>query len=270
MKCPIIALVLMQLFTGSLSARCLEDYFVPISLQHSSSCLEKIDCIYVINLNYLLDKWEESRQSFESFGLYSNRVEAINGWELSVEEKQELCGNYPLRMRGGHMGCLLSHLSVLRDAKERGFKTIWVCEDDLAFVENPKQVSSLLAKLEAIDQEWDIFYTDPETKDAKGGCLPSLGSDFRPDEMHLPLSYYLQKIVVAKDILRIYQRFGAYSMCISQRGIDKILKYFLSRSLWTAYDVDLHYVPGLREYCSAKDIVTINFLKPSDTYNPPD
>lgn len=37
----------------------------------------------------------------------------------------------------GAIGIVLSHLSILKDAYDRGFETIWVMEDDIDIIKNP-------------------------------------------------------------------------------------------------------------------------------------
>lgn len=232
-------------------------FLVDIPLKHLESGLEKVDCIYVINLRKRPEKWQRMRTLLKELGLKPNRVEAIDGWKLSPKEMQTLAGPYPVRLRGGQAGCILSHLSTLRDAAKRNFNIIWVMEDDLEILENIKQVPSLLSSLEQLDPDWDILYTDTDTKDPQGNPVRSLCADFRPDQQHLPLEYYLHEEELNADLKKIGQRFGAYSLLISQKGIKKILHYFTHVHLWTSYDIDIHYVPGLREYSTRRDIVSI-------------
>ena len=66
-------------------------------------------------------------------------------------------------------------------------------------------------------------------------------------------------------MLRIYQRFGAYSMILSKTGIENVLRHFTNNYLWTSYDVDIHYIPGIRQYCVNRDVVSINYKIRSDT-----
>jgi len=243
----------------------IENFLINIELQNSYSGMQNVDCIYVINLEHRFEKWLTTKKGLESYGIYPNRVNAINGWQFSEEVKQSLLGPHPLRLRGGQIGCILSHISALQDANKKGFEIIWVCEDDIEICENPHQISQYLALLSNLDPQWDILYTDSDSKNSEGMRVPSLVSDFRPDLPHFPPSYYIQRRFVHGDIQRIYQRFGAYSLLISKKGIRKILDHFLNNYLWTAYDIDIHYVPNIRQYCIHRDLVSINYKTPSDT-----
>lgn len=145
---------------------------------------------------------------------------------------------------------------------------VWVCEDDIQICENPHQLSDLISQLSIIDPEWDVFYTDSDSKNNLGEIVPSLGSNFRPDFPHMDLAYYRIKKIINQDLIKKNQRFGSYSYIISRRGIEKMLNYFTNNYLWTSYDIEIHYTPGIREYCMRRDVVSINWKSPhSDTTN---
>jgi len=75
-----------------------------------------IDKIIYINLSKRTDRREEIENELNNFNLDYERFEAIPTPE---------CGIY---------GCGLSHLSVLKLAKERNYKNILILEDDFQFL----------------------------------------------------------------------------------------------------------------------------------------
>jgi GR25 family glycosyltransferase involved in LPS biosynthesis len=254
-----------SLFALSSSETPIVKYLKPIEITEQDSGIGLVDCIYVINLDERPEKWERMKILLNDQGLKANRVSGINGWKIPKEVKKELVGPYPIRLRGGHFGCLLSHVSVLKNAYERGFEIIWVCEDDIEFIENAKEIPDLLRKLSKIDPDWDVFYTDIDSKDQQGRYIRSVSSDFRPDRTYPPVEYYTERFRLTEDIMRIRQRFGMYSLLISRKGIKKILDYFTHLYLWTAVDIDIHYIPGIRQYSATRDIVSIWYSSPGDT-----
>lgn len=260
-----IYLIFPLLFFINCFANVIEPYLHDIEVEESNSGIANIDCVYVINLKNRLSKWKKIQAEFLMHNIKVNRVNAINGWFLKEEEKQTLFGSSPIRMRGGQIGCLLSHLSVIRDAYLRQFNCIWICEDDIMICEDPHQLSSFIHCLNEVCPDWDILYTDVDTKNSSGKRVPSLSSDFRPDEDHWPLEYYTTRIPINHEIDQIRQRFGAYSMIISRSGIKKILNYFTSRFLWTSYDIDIHYIPNIIQFSLNRDLVSVDFTLPSDT-----
>lgn len=219
--------------------------------------LDSVDCIYVINLDSRPEKWERTKSQLTANGLTAHRFSAVNGWQFSEETIKELLGPYPVRINGrGWIGCLLSHLSVLKNAYDNGFDRIWILEDDVEFLKDVKELPLLLKKLSSIDPEWDIFYTDVDFRDNKSGYIQSVSSDFRPDGTYFPLSYYVNRVQVDQDIIRMGQRFGTRSFFVSRAGMNKILQFFTHVYIWTGIDIDLHYIPGIREYCPTKDIIS--------------
>lgn len=232
-------------------------YLKSTEISELSSGIDSIDCIYVINLDTRLEKWQRMKALFDERGVHGNRVSGVRGIAIPEEIQQELAGPYPIRLPKGALGCLLSHISVIKDAYERGFNRIWVFEDDVEFHEDVRQIPELLANLSEIDPSWDVFYTDVDSKNGQGNPILSLGSDFRPDQRYHPLEYYTQRRLVSNNIMKIGQRFGLYSFIVSRGGMKKILDYFTHVYLWTAVDVDIHYIPNIREYSTVKDIVSV-------------
>ncbi len=231
-------------------------FLKPVELTENDSGLDLVDCIYVINLDERVEKWDRIKALLDERELKTNRFSAINGWKLPSETMNELHGNYSRQCTKGEVGCLLSHISALKDAYEREFEYIWVLEDDVEFLEDVGQISLLMKSLSEFDPEWDILYTDVDYRAEKEGYVPSVSSDFRPDRDHLPLEYYTRKIPVNDDLMLIGQRFGLRSYLLSQSGIKKVLEYFTHVYLWTAIDIDIHYIPDIREYVTRRDIVT--------------
>ena len=235
----------------------LAKFIKPVEISTASSGLDGIDCIYVINLDSRPDKWHRMKKLTKDCGLNVNRVSGVNGWGLTQADFKELCGPYPLRMPQGHIGCLLSHLSVLNDAYKRGLETIWVLEDDVEFAQDCKHIPQLLSDLTKADPDWDIFYTDPNSKNTNREVLISYAHHPRPDQEVFPVEHYLERTPISDDIEQIRRRFGTYSMIISKKGIQKILDYFTHVYLWETIDGDLHFIPGIKEYAARKDIVTV-------------
>ncbi len=245
-----------ELSSSENRANLLDVYLPPIELKESSSSIFPIDCIYVINLDARFERWQRTEALCARYSLTPNRVGAVNGWAIPQEEQERLALPYPCRLGGGQLGCLLSHLSILKDAWQRNFDLIWVLEDDVEFIEDPRQLPELLAQLSQSDPDWDILYTDTDFRNKRRGYTRPLDNDFPPDWKNEPPFICTERIPISKDLMRIRSRYGTHSMLISRRGIKKIREYYASRPHWTAIDIELHYIPTIREYSTRRDIVS--------------
>lgn len=233
-------------------------YLKPIEISETRSGLKPIDCIYVINLEERPEKWARLKPIFKELGLHVNRVSAINGWLLPDETMWELQGpNRAFRacIPYGAVGCMLSHVSVLKDAYERRFELIWIFEDDVEFLEDIDQIPVLLKKLSEIDPYWDVFYTDIDHKYKNGKYNIARPIRPRPDQRIFSPEYFAERKVLCEDIMMIRNRFGMHSVLLSRRGIEKIFHYFTHVYLWSPIDVDIHTIPGIRQYSATRDIV---------------
>lgn len=56
----------------------------------------------------------------------------------------------------GHLGCRLSHLKAIKDAKDNNYKRILILEDDITFLEDPNKL--LETNSHTLIQPWDMLY----------------------------------------------------------------------------------------------------------------
>lgn len=226
------------------------------------SGLKGVDCMYVINLRKRPEKWQRIQSICKEYALFPSRVDAIDGSQISPETVQMLFGPYPIRLALGQIGCSLSHISIYLDSYNRQFNCIWVCEDDIDFLGNPLQMPDLINELSKIDPDWDILYTDSQTVIPAcygwgcGNTVCNRLHDFRPDQLHQPLEYYLSDRLINAHFTFIGQRYGSYSYFISKKGIQKLVDYFLHVYFWSSLDVDIHYVPYIRQYVLNKPVIS--------------
>jgi GR25 family glycosyltransferase involved in LPS biosynthesis len=228
--------------------------------------IPEIDFIYMMNLKQRPQKWEACLRQLTPYGIDPYRFEAINGWELDEEIFHTLgCPDLHPGMPPGKIGCLLSHLSILHDAYQSGYKTIWLMEDDIEVIEDPRQIPSLIHSLDQLVDDWDILYTDYETKDFFGNRVPCMAIYPRPNLRPKPMRFYLRRIPIDETFLEIGMRYGCYSMIIRRSGIEKILNYFITYRLYLPTDMELFFVPGLKQITLFRDIVSTRPGTPSDT-----
>jgi GR25 family glycosyltransferase involved in LPS biosynthesis len=107
-----------------------------------NDCFEKIYCV---NLERRPERWDLCKEAFSQYNINVERYEAVDG------TKHDRVG----RMSHGEVGCLLSHLNILKKCKEDNVSNVLILEDDVEFRPNFDKLFS-----EYIEEvpEWDILY----------------------------------------------------------------------------------------------------------------
>src|SRR5262249_21123108 len=91
----------------------------------------------------------------------------------------------------GAIGCLMSHLSILQDAYDSGYQTVWIMEDDILVQRDPHELTTIMQELDQIGLQWDVLFTDHEIKGVEGKPVPCLCIRPRPNFQVQPLDFYL-------------------------------------------------------------------------------
>lgn len=288
----ILAILAIPLLYFFQSEAAVLDHLRPVTGKSNVHKMKNVDFIYMINLDQRPEKYEKSINQLTPYGIYPYRFSAVNGWELTREEINDLGVKFAPGMIGGFratiypldpskqadteyvknfgqtyfchclsqgaIGCVLSHLSCLKDAYDSGYETIWVMEDDILVIKDPHLISELIEKLDKKvgKKSWDILFTDRDIRNAQGEYQPTEGMAKRPnfnpkDTKRL----YLKKNIDA-DFRKIGARFGAHSMIIRRFGIEKILNFYKQYQLYHPYDMDYHLPEGINIYTVQTDVVT--------------
>jgi GR25 family glycosyltransferase involved in LPS biosynthesis len=272
-----------------------KDHLKATEGKQSHSRMKNIDFIYMINLDQRPEKFAKASAALNPYGIYPHRFSAVNGWELSLEALSDLGLKYkegmpsimsswfPLNGNGkiahgpleespvgcfshcisrGAIGICLSHISILQDAWDAGYETIWVMEDDVVCNGDPRSLSKLIKALDKSvgKDNWDVFFTDRDTRGKDGVSVPAYGSAARPDMDCSFEGRYRKEFTEREDIdsnfSRISSRFGAYSMVIRRSGIKKLLEFAKSHDLYLPYDMDNYLELSLNRYSLRYDFIT--------------
>lgn len=274
----------------------IERYLRKPEEKNANSKLNRIDCVYLINLEQRPLKLQQTLNQFAPFGIRPCRLPAIYGWGLSFDALQDIglrfqpgmdTGAYkayravlfpqtqrmePLdaacygracfhpRLTPGAIGCMLSHLSVLQDAYDSGFQTIWILEDDIRVAENPHLLSEEIEALDKADPDWDLLYTDDRTH--FDPFTP--GTVWRPD-MELCYDTLYTYSPLGEQFMRIGGRCQMHSVLMRRSGIEKILSFYKARGIFMPYDVEAAFISGIRLYNLRHEIVWGGSAVLSDT-----
>ncbi|MEQ1558898.1 MAG: glycosyltransferase family 25 protein [Methyloglobulus sp.] len=108
------------------------------------------DAVYIINLPERLDRRTEMELELKKVNLSYQNKQVVVFPAIKVDEK----GKFPSI---GSRGCFLSHLSILRQARDSKARSILFMEDDLAI--SPKLQSLIPSLANALEsKDWSILY----------------------------------------------------------------------------------------------------------------
>jgi len=266
--------------------------------------MRNIDCIYMINLDRRPEKFAICRKALSSYGIDPWRVSAVNGWELPLEIVADVGVKYeswmsqgmrgtcfpkeggglpsyePIQTVGktyfcdqfflGSIGIVMSHASVLQDAIEAGYKTIWVMEDDIEVIQDPNLLPSLIDRLDALvgEEGWDALFTDRDTKDKTGRYVPCVSYAKRPNFLPSDPERFAKVEAVGDAFRRVGARYGAYSMILRRSGMEKILGFLKAHQVFLPYDMDMTLPNGIRLFTVVEDVVSTQPRAPTDNGAP--
>lgn len=274
---------------------CIEDHLKKVDRTQcfsEANSMRHIDFIYMINLDQRPEKWKLSTDQLRPYGIIPCRFSAVNGWELSLEaindvgltlspemDRGFMATTYlhpdlqpqhePLEQIGrsyfchcmarGTIGIALSHISILQDAYEQGYETIWVMEDDIQVIKDPHLLSDLIAELDATlgQGNWDVLFTDRDMLRSDGSYNPCHWAARRPDITDgMKKNDYWTRTPVNGTFWKIGARYGAHSMIIRRSGIKKLLMHFKAHQIYLPYDLEFILPLGIQLYALQDDVIT--------------
>jgi GR25 family glycosyltransferase involved in LPS biosynthesis len=297
------------LFANSLAHSALEDHLKKAPDKGNGHSIRNIDFIYMINLDRRPEKFECSMGFLKPYNIIPYRFSAVNGWELSKEDIQDvglkyqpgmtplMATVYPTEIEEkipshefmkeygktyfvhclplGAIGCSLSHISILQDAYDSGYETIWVMEDDIEVLHDPHVLSDLIDELDQTvgRDNWDVLFTDFDYRIGVEQYLPAYGAQKRPDMDCRPEARfsdkYVKKMQINEHFFKIAARFGTASMIIRRSGIKKLLEFSKAHQIFLPYDLENYLPEGIQRYGLSYDLVT-NMLNPLSDIGQPD
>jgi glycosyl transferase, family 25 len=101
--------------------------------------------IYCINLTKRSERWESAKKQFLNNNITTTRYEAIDG------NQYDLVNN----LKPGELGCLLSHLNILKECQKNNIENVLITEDDVEFCED---LNEKFFHYQKELPEWDILY----------------------------------------------------------------------------------------------------------------
>lgn len=184
------------------------------------------DRIYVVNLPERTDRLQ---QAICEMNKYNIPFEVFEGFE---------CDN-----RDGVNGIFLSIYKIIEKCYFNGIENVLIFEDDVLFVNNPQEYFKKIDwSLFKYGELYDIFYL-------------GLNTDDRP----------LTNVNVISDFpkesnYRVVHAYGCHAMCISRKGMFKILKEITLQSFYFVDDF-IEHPSQLRKCYSVQEPIDVFIAK---------
>lgn len=283
----------------------IENQYRKLENKLGSSGMRNIDYIYLINLDDRPEKWENSIKQLIAYGIFPERFPGIYGWTLppavlndmalkfqhGMWTGREAVMHFPpdgdgtpqmVLLNGacygkayfsgwtvkGTIGCTLSHLSVMKDAYDAGYKTIWIMEDDIQVLRDPNELNELIEKLDALvgPNGWDLLYTDYDylVVDKTRDIASQIPIYWRPDMPFLNVDSLADHKDINDHFLKIGNRMRAHSIIYRRCGLEKILNFYREHDNFLPYDNEVSLIPGIQMYVVKKSVVSFHEVT-SDT-----
>ena len=140
------------------------------------------DNIYCLNLKKRENRWIYSNYQFVNNNIIVERFDAIDGELIDFNDNDkdlEFLSKKGLIENKGALGCLKSHIEIIKDAKSKNYKKILIFEDDILLSDN---FNEEVKKIKDID--WNLLYLgssqfewlDIEQKSGLYKCSKTLGT----------------------------------------------------------------------------------------------
>lgn len=100
--------------------------------------MELLQNTFFINLEHRKDRLLHVKQQFDKLGVNAERFNAV-------------------KTNSGAIGCTISHIKCLELAAERGYDQVFVCEDDITFLDIDKLRDSL-TQFQNSGLQWDVLF----------------------------------------------------------------------------------------------------------------
>lgn len=134
--------------------------------------------IHCINLSKRIDRWLKVKKEFTKVGIH-DIVHRFSAIETS----------------DGRIGCIKSHLEIIKKAKKAKLDNVLVLEDDVTFISD--DLSFLSQAIKQLPQDWELFY---------------LGAN-----LHTELTNY------SENLLHIKNGFSTHAIAYSKNVYDKFI-----------------------------------------------
>ena len=115
-----------------------------------------VDKVYAINLKSSEDRRANILQQCHKIGTHFELIEAIDGREENVKWVENEWNSCEDGWTQGAAGLVYTTINIIKDAKEKGYKSIMIMEDDIIFKFNAYKEGKTL--FNELPEDWELFH----------------------------------------------------------------------------------------------------------------
>ena len=180
---------------------------------HEAPTRLEVDAVFALAFNKTTSL-EKIIEQFSDYQIIVNPFKSYVSQEIPTPLKSKYCTS---NVSPYLLSEILSHLSIYDYCLKLGVERALIVNTSAKIAKDPHELNIPLQKLQKIDPDWDILYTDVDFHDTRNGTIIT------------PQVYdkkgYLQsnKRRVNAHLSKVLARWGAISFVISNSGMNKIL-----------------------------------------------
>jgi hypothetical protein len=152
----------------------------------------------------------------------------------------------------------LNFLSVIFDAYKSKYDTAWVMEDNAKILVNPNILTGCLIQLDEEYPNWDILYTDKQSRAHRPLEFENIISPIRPDITFESSEFYKARETGDYPFGIVGLRSGAYSFIISKKGMKKVVDYYKQNKFFIPFEIEMQVIPKMNLFYLQDEVVTDN------------
>jgi GR25 family glycosyltransferase involved in LPS biosynthesis len=177
--------------------------------------MELLQNTLYINLDHRKDRLEHVERELSKLNIKGERFNAI-------------------KTKVGSIGCTMSHIKCLELAKERSYEQVFICEDDITFLNTDIFKDSLQKFYDNKDIEWDILLIAgnnvPPYQKIGDYCIRV--SNCQTTTGYVVKKHYYDKLIEnfresVKNLIREPHNHKMYALDVFWKNLQRIDKWFM-------------------------------------------
>ena len=192
------------------------------------------DHVFVINLRQREDRWIKCKDRLKKFGIHNaEHYYGINGDILKPLADE----NVLVKRTPNYLGCLISHLDIIWQAKHNNWSNVLIMEDDNLFYKNLiPSFHDIIVDLENKHKDWDCILFSHATFDGQYNYEKEKNGEMR---YNTTIKKYDSPLQPA------HNSWGCNFYAVNAKFYDVILDYYKDNFEW---ELDRFFLDKIQPY----------------------